>query len=533
MGLRQQGLYVTAPVTLDGAPLFRIAALAQTTGSALPIDTRVLLVENALAQLLALNPDSGTPVYDPKSVKVEVVREGSQYALQAVDAHHAAPVTIVTVTSNDTHVYGTGDSALATQWQQVLQSALVTALNKREPQNIRNNGMRVLQGAALLVAVTLLLALPWWWLGRRIRKLHHIVEQRHESIDRNREAAAGEEVEPGLQQRRTLALLMRAAGPEQRLRRWTVLRASLVWIDVLLWAAGITYALLLFPKTTAAGEFILQAAGRIVLVWIVAAVVDRLLELLLVYMAEAYARAGTTSEERARRVLRGPTITRAVGGFKSFVIFFIALLITLTALQIPIASVVTIGGIVALAVGFAAQSLVRDMLNGLLVLFEDQYVVGDYVMIGDYNGIVENLTLRMVQLRDLRGYVVTIPHSAVVQVVNASRNWARLTYRIAIDPSADLKQALKVLRGTLEALAEDEAWRDAIVDAIEWIGVEDVRNNGIVLRSSTRTGPMQQFELHRVLNQRVLEAFAAEKIALGVDPMGVPVPSANASPNPL
>lgn len=533
-GLREQGLYVTAPVVLDGAPLFRIAALAKTTASGLPIDTRVLLVENALAQLLAVDPDRGVTVYDPKTLKVSVVRDGSQYALQATDAQHAAAVTIVTVTSNDARVYGLSEHDLAIQWEQALQPALVSSLQKREPANIRSNLYRVLRGAVALVAITLVLMLPLLWMRGRLRDLTRVVDERHESIQRDRNAAAGHPAEPTAnQQRRTLALLMRAVGPEQRLRRLHLVRGFLVWTIVLLWAAAVTYALLLFPQTTAIGQFIVQAAGRIVFVWIVAGVVDRGLELTLMYVVDAYGRQGTTSEERARRVLRGPTITRAVGGFKTAVIFFIALLVSLSVLQIPIASVVTIGGIAALAIGFAAQSLVRDLLNGLLVLFEDQYVVGDYVMVGDYNGVVENLTLRIVQLRDMRGYVITIPHSAVSQVVNASRNWARLDYRIAVDPGADLKRALEVLRATLEEIGAEDDWRDAVLEPVEWLGVEEIRRDGIVLRSATRTAPLRQFELHRAVNERVLRAFEKAEIALGVDPLGVPTPAINASPNPL
>lgn len=533
-GLRQQGLYVTAPVVLDGVPLFRIAALANTTGAELPIDTRVLLVENALAQLLAVDPDRGSTVYDPHTLKVAVVRAGSQYALQATDGRHAAPVTIVTITSNDARVYGLSEHDVALQWQQTLQPALIAALQKREPQNIRRNLLRVARGGGLLAIVTLAGLLAWGAMRRRIARLHALVDERQESIDRDRDAAADRAgADPGRERRRMLALLLRAAGPEQRLRRWQTASSVLVWTLVLLWASGSTYALLLFPQTTSVGHFVLTAAGRIVFVWIVAALLDRVLELLLVHFADAYARRAPNGEERARRVLRGPTITRAVGGFKTAAIVFIALLVTLSALQIPIASVVTIGGIAALAVGFAAQSLVRDVLNGLLVLFEDQYVVGDYVMIGDYNGLVENLTLRIVQLRDMRGYLVTIPHSAVSQVVNASRNWARLDYRIAIDPGADVAKALGTLRASLESLASDSTWHDAILDAVEWIGVEAVRNNGIVLRATMRTAPLRQFEVHRAVNERVLLAFVQDGIVLGVDPMGVPVPAPSASPNPL
>lgn len=531
-GLQQQGLYVTAPVTVDGQVVIRIAALAN--GASLPIDTRVLLVENAISQILAVDPDRDTTIYNPQTFQVVIDREGSQYALEARDDRHPAGVAIVTVTSSDANAFGLSERDLAEQWQTQLQTALKKALVIRQPQQIRRNLVRVVQLAIGIAIVTLALFVLWLFVKRTIVRLKKRVEERHETLEREKDPAAEHASESAhQQQRRTLALAIRLAAPEQRLRRFRAYDSGIRWLAVLIWATAITWSLFLFPNTTATGQFIVSAAGRIVFIWLFAGVIDRILEITIARMADAYSRRGATSEDRARHALRAPTIARAVGGFKTATIVFIAVLVTLGQLNIPIASVVTIGGVAALAIGFAAQTLVKDVLNGLLVLMEDQYVVGDYVMIGDYNGIVENLTLRVVQIRDMRGYVITIPHSAVAQVVNASRNWARVDYRIAIDPGADLKKAIATVRETLDTLSRDDAWRGAILQPVEWIGVERLVNNGVVLRASIRTAPLRQFELRRVINERVFEAFKDAGIALGVDPLAPPVPSPQGSPDPV
>lgn len=531
-GLKQQGLYVTAPVTIDGQPVIRIAALA--SGGSQPIDTRVLLVENAMNQLLAMDPDRGTTIYDPRTFKMSIVREGSQYALEARDDRHPEGVAVVTVTSSDTNAFGLSDKDLAAQWQSQLQSALKAALIKREPQAIRNNILRVVRLLIALAIVTAALVILFLFLQRMMKRMKKRVEERQETLSReavDTTSAHGESAQQ--QRRRVLALGMRAAGPEQRLRRYRAYTSGVIWLGIVLWAAAVTWALFLFPQTTPVAQFIVGATGRIIFVWLIAGLVDRLLELAIVRFADAYAHRGDTSEDRARHTLRAPTISSAVGGFKTVVILFVAVLVTLGQLNIPIASVVTIGGIAALAVGFAAQTLVKDVLNGLLVLIEDQYVVGDFVMIGDYNGIVENLSLRVVQLRDLRGYLVTIPHSSVTQVVNGSRNWARVDYRIAIDPGADLKKAIDTLRATLDTLAHDRQWRGSVLEPAEWIGVERVQNTGVVLRVSIRTAPLRQFDVRREINERVFIAYKDAGIALGVDPLGVPTPSPQGSPDPV
>ncbi len=496
-GIQQAGLFVTAPVMVDGASVFRVAALASPAPASLPIDTRVLLVQNAISQVLAVNGDRGT-MYDPASFRVHLAKEGSQYALRAVDARHPDGIDIVTVTATDAQYAHLPDRTVAQQWQALLQPALVHALQKRQPEQIRRSLFEVARGAVILGIVTVALLFVWSLLGARARRLRRNLEDRAD------------------EHRRVVRALM-----------------TLIWSIAILWLAAITWALLLFPQTTAAGQFIIRTAGRVAAVWIGAFVIDRVLEIAIARFAVVYARGGFAGAERSRHMLRAPTIARALGGFKSWIIILVASLTTLGMLNIPVASVVTIGGIAALAIGFAAQSLVRDILNGMLVLLEDQYVVGDYVMIGDYNGIVEGLTLRMVQLRDGKGNLITIPHSSVSQVVNSSRTWSRVDYRVPVDPSANVTAGLQALRSTLDAFAADDAWRDAVLEPYEWVGVESMSSNGIVLRASVRTAPLRQFEVRRALNERVIAALREAKIELGLDVLGNPVPPVNASPDPV
>jgi small-conductance mechanosensitive channel len=476
-GLQQHGLFVTAPVTVDGAQIFRIATLI---GNGEGIAERILVVEGAIAEVLAQSRD-GTTTYSPGSFKIVTYKEGAYEVLGAVDARHPTPLPIVSVTNVDAQYARLPANVVAQQWQSALEPALIAALERRQPGHIRRSTHSVVLSSIILAAVTIS-ALLILWFGRGRASVRRLTE-------------------------------------------------PVLWILAIAWVAHFIWALLLFPQTSAWGNQALHAAYQIAGIWIAAFVVNAVVGVLISRFTYAYARRGR-ADDRARHMLRAPTIAGALGGFKRFVIIFVAALATLSALQIPIASVVTIGGIAAVAVGFAAQSLVRDFLNGLLVLFEDQYVVGDYVMIGEYNGIVENLSLRIVQIRDGRGNLITIPHSSVSQVVNASRDWSRIDYRVAVDPQADVTKAIAALRSTIEALANDEAWQDAILDATEWIGVETIAKGGIVLRASIRTSPMRQFDVRRVLNERVLAAFAAAGISIGTDPLTPPSPPPNASPDP-
>lgn len=289
-----------------------------------------------------------------------------------------------------------------------------------------------------------------------------------------------------------------------------------MWFTVLVWG------FLLFPQTTPFAHEVVKTLLAVAAIWIGAGLLNRVLDvsigrLGLVWRERHY----RSAEERTRALLRIPTITSALAGSKAFLIFFVALLISLSEMSVPVWSVVTFGGLTAIGITLAAQNFVRDFVNGFLVLFEDQYVVGDYITINAQSGIVENLTLRMAQIRDLAGNLITIPHSSVTSVINHSRNWSRVDYRVSVDPVTDVQKSLEALRKAVDDVARDRRWHGVLLEPVEWMGVEGLSRDGIVLRASIKTAPLRQFEVRRALNERVQERFKEAGIALGA-----PVPEA-------
>jgi small conductance mechanosensitive channel len=137
------------------------------------------------------------------------------------------------------------------------------------------------------------------------------------------------------------------------------------------------------------------------------------------------------------------------------------------------------------------------------------------VTINGASGIVERLTLRMVQIRDGSGSLVTISHSAATSVVNHSRNWSRVDYAVSVDPATDVDLAIETVRAAIEGLESDPEWLDAFVDPVEWIGVDGLSRDGMILRARIKTAPLRQFAVQRELNLRISKAFRAAKIGFG------------------
>lgn len=472
------GAFSTAQIAVDGVPVATIAALANPPAGETPLATRVFSIDGAIAELLAVNPDNNETIYNPASFNVSVDDENGQYALVATDATHKTPLPILTVTADDARNANLTEQELASQWQSAFQGRLVKALDRRQPATLRRSLTLLYQIAIGLAILTIIGVILFRML-------------------KNRTAAA-----------------------------------IIAWVLAFMWFAAITFGLLRFPQTLSYGQFMARAFIAIAAIVLGSLLADWLLGFVVVESVRALAKFGAAPGAQARALLRVPTMSKALNGFKRFLIIFIALLGALSALQIPIASVVTIGGIAAVAVGFAAQSLVRDFLNGLLVLFEDQYVVGDYIAIGAFNGVVEQFSLRVVQIRDSQGNLITVPHSSVTQVVNSSRNWSRVDYKLPIDAGANMQQAIEALKATLDGLGSDARWKDAIVIPYEWIGIESVSKTGMMLRAIVRTAPLRQFEVRREINARVLEEFPKAKIPLGLDQATTLVTPLTQSPDP-
>ncbi len=510
-------LYATAPIVLDGITLFRIA-VAISGQNQEPVAVRANAVNVALDQVLATDESVTRTVFDPHTLHVEIVRTHGAVTLDAVDERHRDGLPLVTVTAADAEYQQVSVDALAAQWQDVLRAALVHALTIRQPEIQRENRATVVRVAGGVALATILGYFVLLRLSRRIGALATNV-QKHDAelaAERAQIIAPDDDVQTVAHRTRLVSLLIGILDPAKQLTLARALRISLTLLLVLAWFGALTWATLQFPQTAAFGNALLRNGFAVATIWIVALLVDRALTITVERLPTLWElRAFGSSEEKQRQLLRAPTIARALAGLKTFVLAFVAILATMTQLGIPVGSVVTIGGVAAIAVSLAAQNLIRDVVSGFLVLIEDQFVVGDYVTINGNRGSVERLTLRMVQIRDATGSLVTIAHSSATSVVNHSRNWSRVDYEISVDVASDVPAAIALIQAQIASLEDDANWRDAIVEPAEWIGIEGISRDGAIVRARIKTAPLRQYALRRELNARVSAAFSAAKIAYG------------------
>ena len=261
-------------------------------------------------------------------------------------------------------------------------------------------------------------------------------------------------------------------------------------------------------------EFALGHGVRLAAILLIALLLVRVLRIVTRRLIAA---AGTQSAARVARMREQQTQT-LVGILYSGGTAIIGIVAVLTALPefgFNITPVAAAAGLASLAIGFGAQHVVRDFINGFFTVLEDQYVVGDLVRIGDVVGRVEHLTLRRTVLRDPQGAVVTIPNGEITKVANLSRDWGQLFLDATIAIDQPLDEALNALEDVATEFRADPSWSPMLLDGPRVLGVESLAPNGTIVRLQVRTAPTRQDDVARELRRRIQIELAGRGIQLG------------------
>jgi moderate conductance mechanosensitive channel len=217
---------------------------------------------------------------------------------------------------------------------------------------------------------------------------------------------------------------------------------------------------------------------------------------------------------QARRIQRAGTIGAVVRSVITIMIWSIAAVTILDALGINLAPLIAGAGIVGVALGFGAQSLVRDFLSGMFMLMEDQFGVGDVVDTGVASGTVEGVSLRTTRLRDVDGVVWHIPNGTILRLGNKSQQWSRAVVDVPVTSQTDAGAATDVIRDVAAALWHDPELASVVLAEPAVLGVESLAPGRVVIRVVVRTQPQQQWRVERELRSRIKAALDSAGIAL-------------------
>jgi len=270
-------------------------------------------------------------------------------------------------------------------------------------------------------------------------------------------------------------------------------RVRTEWSDVFNW-----------PELTATG---LRIVAALVVGWLAFWALKLLLRRIERSIEPAEGGLLSVQEQRTKTLL---SLVRSIG---IVVIVVLMVFMVLAALGINLGPLLAGAGVIGLAVSFGAQSLVKDVISGLFILFENQYGVGDVIRLdSSVSGAVERMTLRVVVLRDVHGVVHIVPNGEIKRVSNLTRTWARAVLDVGVAYKEDADRVMEVLREVGRTLQEDPQWKHFLVEEVTVPGIESFGESSVNIRVMAKTVPLKQWDVARELRRRIKRRFDEEGI---------------------
>ena len=251
-----------------------------------------------------------------------------------------------------------------------------------------------------------------------------------------------------------------------------------------------------------------QGSLRVLLVLLLWWLLSRGVQLLLKRMgARLIAQAGSADENPLETRKRVETLVRLLTQMVRILLFVTLALVMLMQLGVEVGPLMASAGILGLAVGFGAQSLVKDVITGFFMVMENQLRVGDVVNLNGTGGLVEAMTLRTVVLRDMAGTVHIFPNGNVTTLSNLTRGWSAYVFDIGIAYKEDPDVAIATLREITASLRSDPHYGPKILEDAEIFGVDQLGDSAVVIKGRIKTHPIMQWEVGRELLRRVKKTF--------------------------
>lgn len=530
-GVTRSGEYETAWIRspLDSQQLFEVTSPTilnrdKVPDRKLPVEVRAQEVNERLWRVL------NRTYFAKQTPTVTIATLNNRPIIQISDDQSTRPIRLVTVTEPDADWNGKTLDELAQDWQKIIQEETNRFKQLATPEIV---AQRVRQALQILLGLVIASAVIWF-LRRILTHKQQTLEARYqqqlatiastEPIQKSQttthlEPIEGEETEAHTiadLRSQFLATLHHQFSLKRQLDVNKFLKWALFWIFILMWYIGFARIMSIVPVLMRWSVYVWATPLAFIAIWFGISLAIRISKSLIDRVMHSWKVNPLLPFGEAQRVaLRSTTIAEALKGLVTFVSVIVGMIWTLGLFNVPTSSILAGGAVVGLAISFGSQSLIKDLVNGCLILIEDQFAVGDVIQIGDKGGLVENLNLRVTQLRNGEGQLITIPNSNISDVSNLTRLWSRIDFSIMVAYDNDPKQVLDVLRQVSQQMYNEPEWRDRLPELPDVLGIDDLSHTGMLVRVWIKTAPMEQWSVGREFRLRVRQAFEANNIEIG------------------
>lgn len=214
------------------------------------------------------------------------------------------------------------------------------------------------------------------------------------------------------------------------------------------------------------------------------------------------------------QIQRAHTLTHIVRDVARIAVFLVGVMMILSEVGIDLKPLLAAAGLGGLAIGFGAQSLVKDLISGFFILLENSVRVGDVVEVAGVSGLVEEIELRTIRLRDLSGNVHVVPNGVIDKVKNMTKDYSYSLFNIGVAYREDVDEVMEVVRGIAEELRDDLQFKDDILEPLEMLGVDQFADSAVIIKCRIKTQPIKQWRVGREMNRRIKNTFDAKGIEI-------------------
>jgi small conductance mechanosensitive channel len=470
-------------IWLDGRRLFQVTALEDY------LPERVEKIESNLEQISNAYFQSSS-----NDLQVNIVTVNGSPTIEINGQY------FLTVTELDAKLRGINTFTWAEELSQILQQALIKAKQERQPQFLKR---QVTLASGIMFAVVI-----GNWL---IKKLQWRLQPTKAKIDKPTEIAT-DAISTNQQYQNNFQAI------ENRL---------LFYFQILLWLGGVLVCLELFPHTRPLRVWLLSGLkiplkiGLVILGTYLAIRFSHTLIDRFVSSISINPFLSPVAYERSQ--LRIATILSAIQWVMIIGWLVVGLIVGLIVFGVDVAPLLAGAGLLGVAVSLASQNLIKDSINGFLIVLEDQYGIGDFIDTGTWSGMVEGLNLRITQLRNSEGKLITIPNSQIGAVANLTKSWSRVDLDVPVDYNTDTLAAIKIIEATAVEMSQDPQWQWQILETPQMMGIDDFSDRGLLVKVWIKTRPMRQWSVAREYRLRLKLAFDAAGIAISVPQQNISV----------
>ncbi len=495
----QQGKIEYADVTLDGRLLFTVTSpissdKGETNSSTLRL--RIESIESNLYQLVQ-------KPRDPNHLYIGTALLDRQTVILAKNQSQSYQKILLTVTELDAQLAQQTIPALAQEWSDLIHQSLRQAWEDRSPFARSQQAFQAAKISSIVIIIHILLSAVKKWIDK-------IFKHRKQQIDHNLQVD-----NPTASVTEIIHDFEQTFDQQQGQSLYIWLRKLLRLAKLAIWAYGINLCLLIFPETHLWGKTLIAFIMRLIIIVFLMLLLAQILNFLLNKSLKNWVEETSLEVNEVQRVaLRAPTLAGVLEGIINYMSWLIGLILLINWQQTPIQAILTNISLLGVAIGIVFQNLLRDLVNGMFIIFGDQYAVGDTVNISGINGVVENMNMRSTNIRGAGGSLNIIPHGQITTVQNLTKDWSRVDLIIPITKDTDIKQAMVVMQQVAYEMSRDPDWQTRILEPISRIGVISMAATGTQILIWIKTTRTAQWIVEHEFRYRLKLAFDAQGISI-------------------